>query len=208
MDDRESVVDPQLLSVIDPTKRVPRRFDLGMSDFVGTDAFDENQDPAPRKLSLALKKRPKAPSSESGKAKKPRKALQPSVSNEINEEDYERMAVPFVPANTKKNDWAHKNFIAWRDARNAAKPDNKCPEDLLYKVPFNIDALVYWLPRYACETRTKDGRKYPSSTILCLLGGLLREMRSVSPDCPNFMDTSDSRFRGMHSIVDSYFRKL
>ena len=67
MDDRESVVDPQLLSVIDPTKHVPRRFDLGMSDFVGTNAFDENQDPAPRKLSLALKKRPKAPSSESGK---------------------------------------------------------------------------------------------------------------------------------------------
>ena len=75
-------------------------------------------------------------------------------------------------------------------------------------MPFNIDALVYWLPRYACETRTKDGRKYPASTILCLLGGLLREMRSVSRDCPNFMDTSDSHFRGMHSIVDSYFRKL
>ena len=33
-------------------------------------------------------------------------------------------------------------------------------------------------------------------------------MRSVSPDCPNFMDTSDSRFREMHSIVDTYFRKL
>ena len=211
MGDRDSlvVVEQNLLSVIDPTKRVPRRFDLGMSDFVGSDAFDENQDPTPRKLSLALKKRPKEPSSESAKAKKPRKALQASVSNEINEADYERMAVPFVPANTKKNnDWARKNFIAWRDARNAANPDNKCPEDLLYKVPFDIDALVYWLPRYVCETRTKAGNKYPASTLLCLLGGLLREMRSVSPDCPNFMDTSDSRFKGMHSIVDSYFRQL
>ena len=211
MGDRDSlvVVEQNLLSVIDPTKRVPRRFDLGMSDFVGSDAFDENQDPTPRKLSLALKKRPKEPSSESAKAKKPRKALQASVSNEINEADYERMAVPFVPANTKKNnDWARKNFIAWRDARNAANPDNKCPEDLLYKVPFDIDALVYWLPRYVCETRTKAGNKYPASTLLCLLGGLLREMRSVSPDCPNFMDTSDSRFKGMHSIVDYYFRQL
>ena len=103
MGDRDSlvVVEQNLLSVIDPTKRVPRRFDLGMSDFVGSDAFDENQDPTPRKLSLALKKRPKEPSSESAKAKKPRKALQASVSNEINEADYERMAVPFVPANTK-----------------------------------------------------------------------------------------------------------
>ena len=59
-----------------------------------------------------------------------------------------------------------------------------------------------------CENRTEDGKKYPTSTILCLLGGLLREMRSVSLDCPNFMDTSDSCFKGMHSIVDSYFRQL
>ena len=52
MGDRDSlvVVEQNLLSVIDPTKRVPRRFDLGMSDFVGSDAFDENQDPTPRKL--------------------------------------------------------------------------------------------------------------------------------------------------------------
>ena len=202
------IVEQTLLRGIDPTKRVPRRFDLGMSDFVGSDACqDENRDPSPRKLSLSLK-RPKEPSSsESLKAKRPRKALQ--ASNDITEADYDRMAVPFVPANTKKNnDWARKNFIAWRDARNAANPNNKCPEDLLYKVPFDIDALVYWLPRYVCETRTKAGKKYPASTILCLLWGLLREMRSVSPDCPNFMDTSDSRFKGMHSIVDSYFRQL
>ena len=59
-----------------------------------------------------------------------------------------------------------------------------------------------------CETRTKAGKKYPASTILCLLGGLLREIRSVSPDYPDFMDTSDSCFKGMYSIVDSYFRQL
>ena len=49
MGDRDSlplvVVKQKLLSVVDPTKRVPRRFDLGMNDFakaVGSDAFDEN----------------------------------------------------------------------------------------------------------------------------------------------------------------------
>ena len=118
MGDRDSVaVDPELLRIIDLTKRVPCQFDLVISDFVGSDALDENEDPTPWKLSLALKKRSKAPSSESRKANKPRKALQPSLSNEINEGDYERMAVLFVPANTK----------------------------------------------------TKDRKKYPASTILCLL---------------------------------------
>ena len=55
-----------------------------MSDFVGSDAFHENEDPTPGKLVLALKKRPKGPSSELGQAKKLQKTLQPSVSNEIN----------------------------------------------------------------------------------------------------------------------------
>ena len=184
LDQSSPVVDPVLLSSIDVTRPVLRRFELGMSEFVGSDAFeDENRDPTtgkPRRLSLSLQKRPREHDSETVKAKKPRKALQ--ASNKITESEYERMAVPFVPSNTKKNnDWARNNFIAWRDARNAANPDNKCPEGLLYKVPFDVDALSYWLPRYACETRTKAGKKYPASTILCLLGALLREMRSISP---------------------------
>ena len=81
------------------------------------------------------------------------------------------MAVSFVPYNTKKNnDWARKNFITWCDARNAVNPDNKCPEGLLKKVPFDVDVLAYWLPRYAPETRTKTGKKYPASPFCVYLG--------------------------------------
>ena len=144
-----------------------------MSDFVGSDTFeDENQDPTTRKpwrVSLSLQKKPREHDSDSVKAKKPQKALR--ASNEITESEYERMAVSSVPYNTKKNnDWAHKNFIAWRDARNAAKPDNKCPEGLLKKVPFDVDVLAYWLPSYAPETRTKTGKKYPASPFCVYLG--------------------------------------
>ena len=207
-----SVVDPLLLEKADPSRRVSRKFDLGMSDFVGVDAFDdENVEPPVKgksRLSLTLKRN--ALTVVTGAcAKKPRKALQAKNDNAISEAEYEVMAAPFVPSNTKKNNqWAHNNFVAWRDARNARNPDNLCPEDLLSKQPFDVEALAYWLPRYACETRTKAGKKYPASTILSLLGGLLREMRALSPECPNFLDTSDSRFKGMHSIIDAYFRQL
>ena len=204
-----AVVDPALLAKVDTNRRVSRCFDLRMSEFVTADAFDENVEPTKRKsrrLSLTLKR--KTVSTASSCAKKPRKALRPR-NETISEADYSDMAVPFVPSSTKKNNqWAYNNFITWRDERNARNPDNRCPEDLLRKTPFDVVALAHWLPRYACETRTKGKNKYPGSTILCLLGGLLREMRALSQACPNFLDTSDVRFREMHSIIDTYFRQL
>ena len=55
----------------------PRRFELGISEFVGSDMFeDENQDPTTgklRRVSLSLQKRHDSDSV------KPRKALQASI---------------------------------------------------------------------------------------------------------------------------------
>ena len=59
-----------------------------------------------------------------------------------------------------------------------------------------------------CETRKEDGSKYPPSSLHCLLAGLLRHMRSIDPACPNILDTSDVRFRDLHSTIDATFRKL
>ena len=59
----EILVRAVLLSSVDVTRPVLRRFELGMSEFVGSDAFeDENRDPTtgkPRRLSLSLQKRPR-----------------------------------------------------------------------------------------------------------------------------------------------------
>ena len=33
-------------------------------------------------------------------------------------------------------------------------------------------------------------------------------MRAIDPDCPNFLDPKDAYFRGMHNIIDDYFREL
>ena len=58
-----------MLNSVDVSKPVPRPFDQGMSEFVGNDAFeDENRDPTtgkPRKLSLSLQKRPRKHDSDS-----------------------------------------------------------------------------------------------------------------------------------------------
>ena len=63
MDQSSPVVDPVLLSSVDVTRPVLRRLELGMSEFVGSDAFEgEIRDPTtgkPRRLSLSLQKRPR-----------------------------------------------------------------------------------------------------------------------------------------------------
>ena len=63
MDQSSLVVDPVLLSSVDVTRPVLRRFELGMSEFVRSDTFeDENRDPTtgkPRRLSLSVQKRPR-----------------------------------------------------------------------------------------------------------------------------------------------------
>ena len=68
LDQSSPVVDPVLLSSVDVTRPVLRRFELGMSEFVGSDAFeDENRDPTtgkPWRLSLSLQKRPREHDSE------------------------------------------------------------------------------------------------------------------------------------------------
>ena len=114
-----------------------------------------------------------------------------------------------VPANTKKsNEWAYKNFQLWRDNRNRLYPDMECPEDLLQKPPWDPAAMSFWLSRFACETRSTAGEKYPATTVFSLLSALMRRTRSIDPDCPKFMDSTNSQFRKMHSIIDGYFREL
>ena len=104
--------------------------------------------------------------------------------------------------------WAYSNFQLWLCNRNTCFPEDRCPENILDKTPWDSKALSFWLCRYVCETRKEDGSKYPPSSLHCLLAGLLRHMRSIDPACPNILDTSDVRFRDLHSTIDATFRKL
>ena len=200
------IVEPSLLSDVDWTLPVPRRYDLGMSEFVDGSAFCKEADtdaPKPkgkenRKLSLSLNRKNKSRVSSAPPPKRAR-ALQPICDNEANTADsssrfdfskrecYDDMAVKFVPENTRKNNgWAYNNFQAWREKRNREFPSEQCPSDLIESPPWDCAAISFWLSRYACETRNQTGNKYPPKTIFSLLSALLRQMRASDADCPIF----------------------
>ena len=183
---------PSLLRGIDLEKPVPRRFDLGMVDFVESTAFEKEKENRCLSLSLKKKSRANAPPTK-------RPCLQSSENQAperfdfMKDDAYSEMSVQFVPMNTKKNnDWAFKNFQAWLETRNRAYPDAQCPVDLL-EPPWDPQAMAYWLPRFACETRNTSGGRYPASTIFSLLSGLLRRIRAIDPNCPNFLDTKEAK---------------
>ena len=211
-------MDTSLLRHIDCSRPVLRRYDIGMSDFVDSSAFCDGKEN--RALSLLLRKKRKSPTSPStSPSSSKRSTLGPVADNTGSSSSrfdfsksppsYSGMAVKFVPTNTKKNnDWAYNNFNSWREARNRAFPTDQCPLDLIETPPWDCHALCYCLARFACETRNKEGKKYPATTVFSLLSALLRRMRGVDADCPNFLDAKDARFKEMHCILDAYFREL
>ncbi len=102
------------------------------------------------------------------------------------EEELSELAKGLVPQNTAKNtQWAVKNFEDWRKTRNACHPENPVPEDILESC--DPDIINVQLSRFVVETRKSKGVRYPRSTLHQLLCGLLRCMREINPDCPNFL---------------------
>ena len=104
----------------------------------------------------------------------------------------------------KKNTcWAIKNFRDWRSEREGCYPEEVCREDLLDSPPWKIDELNHWLSIFIHETRWSDGKRYPLSTVYQLLTGILRHMRTVDPECPNFLDEKDYRFQKLRAALDN-----
>ena len=123
------------------------------------------------------------------------------------EEELSQFAKGLVPQNTTKSTkWALNNFEAWMKSRNLSCPDNPVPENIL--TCSDPEILNLHLSRFVIETRKANGDDYPPSTLHQLLCGILRFMREHNPDCPNFLDKNDNRFRPLHGTLDSYFHKL
>ena len=119
------------------------------------------------------------------------------------------LTTPVVPENTRKNTtWALRNFRDWRAERAERYPEEVCPEDLLERRPWDIVGLNRWLSIFLHETRKSGGERYPFSSVYQMLSGILRHMRSIHPDCPNFMDKKDYRFKELHAAVDNLGRQL
>lgn len=106
----------------------------------------------------------------------------------------------FVPSNTKRSTgWAVKVFLDWKKERGDSGED-ECPADLLEQDDHGD--LVKWLSRvlFAAEARTGKGSHYSPSTLSQLLAGVLRHMRSINPDSPNFLDQKDCRLSLFHKL--------
>ena len=74
--------------------------------------------------------------------------------------------------------------------------------------PWDVTELNRWLCLYVLETQHSDGKKYPVSSLYPLLSGILRHMRSVDTDCPNFLDTNNHKFKELHAALDNLGHQL
>ena len=150
---------------------------------------EKDQPPSKKaKLSLSLKK----------------KRFGDSVSSEL-----VTLTTPHVPKNTAKNtEWAIRNFMEWRQQREKDYPEERCRPDIFDSTPWNVAELNHWLCLYVLETRRTDGKRYPISTVYQLLTGILRHMRSVDSQCPNFLDKTNFSFKQLHAAIDNFGRQL
>ena len=67
----------------------------------------------------------------------------------------------------------------------------------------NSEELKIWLCHFVAEIRRSDGGRYPANTLYPLLSGLLRYMREIDPDCPNFLDKKTHEFKELHLLLDN-----
>ena len=105
----------------------------------------------------------------------------------IGDEELVQLGKGLIPANTSRcTKWALKTFELWRNARNQRFPDDCVPEDLFMSTDSSL--LNTHLARFAVQARKASGEYYPPSSLHQLLCGILRHMREVNPQCPNFLD--------------------
>ena len=69
---------------------------------------------------------------------------------------------------------------------------------------FCVSGCHCFLPRYGRKT----GTPYPPKSLYILLAGILRHMRTLNKDCPNFLDTENKEFDKFHACLDNSFRQL
>ena len=113
------------------------------------------------------------------------------------EEDLGSYTEKQAPKNTNySTTWAVRNFLDWIKQRNLRFPTVPVPEALL--TSGTAKQLDRWLSFYVLETRNNKGKPYPPKTLYQLLCGLLRHMRGINPNTPNFLDKTNPSYKKLH----------
>lgn len=125
---------------------------------------------------------------------------------DVTSEEIESFMEGECPRNTtKNNEWAVRNFEAWRGARNKRFSEDLCPDtDKLFD---DKKVACQWLCRYVSETRKSDGTEYTPRSLYLLLGALQRHLRKLHPD-QELNLFSDPAFKPLRNTCDSIFKQL
>jgi len=114
----------------------------------------------------------------------------------------------FQPTLPQKYSLGSMRFSSGLEQRNShADVDKVYPTDLLDKV-HPCDVICNCLQRFVSEARKVDGKEYPPKTLYQLLCGLLKHVKNVQCDLPDFLDRKDVRFRRLHGKCDVIFHSL
>ena len=180
---------------------------IGMCEWTGCSGALHLDAPTPRPTDVTAAP-PLSTGASSSKQKQPH-----LLSEEVkrfdfaSDEDLSELTKGLVPHSAAKStQWAVKNFEDWRNARNACHPDNPIPHNALDSC--DPEVINLQLSRFIVVTRKSNGERYPPSSLHQLLCGLLRSMREKNPECPNFLDKKDVRFKRIQGTLDAYFHKL
>ena len=120
------------------------------------------------------------------------------------EDELKELSKGYTPANTNKaTQWALNVYKEWKQERKIHCSLQAVPECLL--TASDPELLNTHLTRLAVEAKEVNGESYPPATVYQLLCGILRYMREINPNCPNFLDKKDCRFKPLQATLDSLF---
>ena len=111
-----------------------------------------------------------------------------------------------VPNTVKQTTWELNNFEEWNKANERNSFNVVIPDDFYKCTDKTVISNI--LSRFVLETRKENGERYTPKTIHSLLSGLLRHMREMNVNCPNFLEKSDSNFKDLHGTLGSLFHQL
>ena len=145
---------------------------------------------------------PHPPVAEENNEPHPSKCFKFSDENEM-----EELAKGIIPASTSRaTKWAMKTFVQWCTARN-----NQHQLDIvLTDIATSSDHEVFnkYLSMFAVEARKTNGQNYPPATLHQLFKIHARYKPGTNPECPNFLNKKDRKFRKLQSTLDVHFHNL
>ena len=192
----DSLISPALLADVRIPTEMDVQFCIGLPEFYICTKCKEIRSPAKKKLKLSL-------SSARASTSNARFA-EPLPDERMKEISKGKRSVSTLRSTSR----AVTVYREWISNRNLHSTD-KCPEDFLeLQHSRDVVRLEKWLCLFVVEARKQDGNSYPPSTIQSLLSGILRHMRELHTDTPDFLSKKDHRFRALKGTIESTYSEL